>query len=147
MVLSDRQWKLIFPQVDGLLCPTCICKRAEKLDGAIRVNAMIMGSLMVPREPFEINFHIQTPKCGWEDPTKRNCKNCPDECAVRQVPYESPFKIKIVEAGVDPDHQTDHCDDCGHDFTEAEERIPTCTHEKHVTLCRPCYRKAGSSVR
>jgi len=58
-----------------------------------------------------------------------------------------PIPFTIVEAGVDPDHQTDHCDECKHVFEEDDEVIPTCTHEKHVTLCRSCYTKAGSSVR
>ena len=55
--------------------------------------------------------------------------------------------IEIIMAGVDPDHQTDVCEGCGHVFKEGDEVIPTCTHDKHVTLCRPCYNKACSSVR
>ena len=34
-VLPDEQWKLIFPEQDGLLCANCIIKRASRLDGII----------------------------------------------------------------------------------------------------------------
>ncbi len=54
---------------------------------------------------------------------------------------------KIIKAGVDPSHQTDHCDDCNHVFEENEERVQTCTHTEYVTLCETCYQKAGSDVR
>ena len=33
MVLPDQQWKVIFPENDGILCANCICKRASKLGG------------------------------------------------------------------------------------------------------------------
>ena len=32
LVLPDQQWKIIAPE-GGLLCPTCICRRAAKLGG------------------------------------------------------------------------------------------------------------------
>ena len=76
---------------------------------------------------------------------------------------ENKMKFKIVEAGVDPNHQVDHCDFCGKEFKKKddfikdedyipgdeyeEEVIQTCTHTSYVTLCRPCYNKAGNSVR
>jgi hypothetical protein len=68
-------------------------------------------------------------------------------------------KIIIVRAGVDPAHQTDHCDDCGHPFdpaNEDDEAIPTCAQAKdptpgrpydYLTLCRPCYQRRGNTVR
>jgi hypothetical protein len=34
MVLPDQQWKKICPE-DGILCPNCICKRAEKFGGRV----------------------------------------------------------------------------------------------------------------
>ena len=58
--------------------------------------------------------------------------------------------IEIVEAGVDPKHQTDHCDDCGRTRSAAAEMgglVSTCSQTEHLTLCRPCYGKRGSSVR
>jgi len=73
------------------------------------------------------------------------------------------MEFKIVEAGVDPNHQTNHCDFCGKKFKKKndfvrdedyisgdeyeEEIIQTCTHTDYVTLCRSCYNKAGNSVR
>lgn len=57
------------------------------------------------------------------------------------------MKITLEEAGVDPNHQTDHCDFCNCKFKKGEEKIKTCTHVKYVTLCRKCYNKAGNDVR
>lgn len=34
-VLPNEQWKMIFPEHDGLLCSNCIIKRASKLDNII----------------------------------------------------------------------------------------------------------------
>jgi hypothetical protein len=34
LVLPDQQWKVIFPEENGVLCANCICKRAEKHGGA-----------------------------------------------------------------------------------------------------------------
>ena len=55
--------------------------------------------------------------------------------------------IEIVEAGVDPSHQTNHCDDCGHVFESGEDFTRTCSASQYLTLCRPCYRKRGNAVR
>lgn len=58
--------------------------------------------------------------------------------------------IQIVEAGVDPNHQTDHCDHCKRVFDQSDpddEAIATCDATSHLTLCRSCYDKAGNSVR
>ena len=73
--------------------------------------------------------------------------NIPDD-----VPIQSEPKIEIVEAGVDSDHQTDHCDWCGVKFEHSldddkYEGIRTCTHTEYVTLCEKCYRNAGNKVR
>jgi len=58
------------------------------------------------------------------------------------------MNIKIVEAGVDPNHQTTSCDFCNKVFKEPEdEKIQTCTTTRYVTLCRSCYNAAGNSVR
>jgi len=54
--------------------------------------------------------------------------------------------IKIVSAGVDPNHQIGNCDYCDKDITE-DEAIPTCDQAGPVTLCRKCYNEAGNSVR
>lgn len=32
LILPDQQWKQIAPE-GGLLCPTCICRRAAKFEG------------------------------------------------------------------------------------------------------------------
>ena len=32
LVLPDQQWKVIFPEENGLLCANCICKRVSKQD-------------------------------------------------------------------------------------------------------------------
>lgn len=69
------------------------------------------------------------------------------------------IKIKIVEAGVDSNHQAEYCDHCGKKFEsilieedgEIFEEYPdmnkTCSHTEYLTLCNKCYRKAGNSVR
>ena len=41
VVLPHSQWKLIHPEVDGLLCAQCIVNRVSKIDGAIVVHALI----------------------------------------------------------------------------------------------------------
>ena len=56
-------------------------------------------------------------------------------------------KLFIVGAAVDPNHQTEHCDHCGLVFEDDDEKIQTCSHTEYLTLCRPCYNKAGNSVR
>jgi hypothetical protein len=60
--------------------------------------------------------------------------------------------ITVAKVGVDPGHQTDHCDYCNKKFEhpvdhEDYEGVQTCTHTAYVTLCEKCYRKAGNSVR
>lgn len=62
------------------------------------------------------------------------------------------MKIEIIEAGVDPNHQTDHCDWCSKKLYKDEDGylidgIQTCTHTEYVTLCYECRRKAGNRVR
>ncbi len=54
--------------------------------------------------------------------------------------------LEIVEAGVDPDHQTDNCDDCQKQLEEGE-AIKTCSLQEYLTLCEKCYKKRGNSVR
>ena len=36
LILPDQQWKWLFPEHNGngVLCPACICKRAQKLKSA-----------------------------------------------------------------------------------------------------------------
>lgn len=41
LVLPDQQWKHLFPEVNGLLCANCICKRASQLKGSSVVLAWI----------------------------------------------------------------------------------------------------------
>lgn len=41
-VLSDGQWKLIFPEKDGILCANCIIKRASQLEGIIRADMTLI---------------------------------------------------------------------------------------------------------
>ena len=55
--------------------------------------------------------------------------------------------IEIVEAGVDPAHQIDHCDHCDRELYSGEEPVKTCDQNGPLTLCEPCYSKAGNSVR
>lgn len=43
VVLPDDQWLMIHPEKDGLLCASCIVKRASKLPTAIIVKASIEG--------------------------------------------------------------------------------------------------------
>ncbi len=38
LTLPDDQWKLIHPGVNGLLCATCIARRAAKLRGIIALR-------------------------------------------------------------------------------------------------------------
>ena len=54
--------------------------------------------------------------------------------------------LRIVEAGVDPNHQTTSCDHCGVSLTP-EDGIRTCDHARYLTLCQSCYDAAGNSVR
>ena len=53
--------------------------------------------------------------------------------------------IKITHPG--DDVKREDCSHCHIIFTEDDEKIATCTHDEYVTLCRPCYNKAGNSVR
>jgi hypothetical protein len=39
-VLTGRQWEMICPE-GGMLCASCIVKRAEKLDGVINLTCRI----------------------------------------------------------------------------------------------------------
>lgn len=57
------------------------------------------------------------------------------------------LSIGVAEAGVDPNHQTDHCDRCGYIFQEPDEAHRTCSNTEYLTLCDKCYTAAGSSVR
>ena len=41
MTLSDEQWLLISPDREGILCASCIVKRASKLPNAIAIRAQI----------------------------------------------------------------------------------------------------------
>ncbi len=41
-VLSNEQWYLIHPDKHGLLCSQCIVNRAEKLNGILRIDAVIV---------------------------------------------------------------------------------------------------------
>ncbi len=56
-------------------------------------------------------------------------------------------EIVVVEAGIDPSHQVDHCDHCEIKSETGIEMIETCNVFGPVTLCRSCYNKAGNSVR
>ena len=54
-------------------------------------------------------------------------------------------KMKITHPADDINRKS--CSFCHKKFEEDEEKINTCTHTEYVTLCRPCYDKAGNSVR
>ena len=41
LVLPDQQWMVIFSEASGILCPTCICKRAATLGGTAVVAWII----------------------------------------------------------------------------------------------------------
>ena len=41
ITLPDEQWLMIHPQDGGVLCGTCIAKRAERLPRAIAIRAYI----------------------------------------------------------------------------------------------------------
>jgi len=55
--------------------------------------------------------------------------------------------LELIQTGVDPKHQIEQCDYCGHVFVEGDEAIETCSHIQYLTLCRDCYDRAGNSVR
>lgn len=60
--------------------------------------------------------------------------------------------MKIEIAGVDEDHQDDHCDDCKKAFDRSAQDwendvVRTCSHAEYLTLCLSCYRKRGNAVR
>ena len=40
LVLPDQQWDILCPE-GGILCPSCIAKRADKLEGASCILAWI----------------------------------------------------------------------------------------------------------
>lgn len=35
LVLPDQQWRVLFPEVSGVLCANCICLRARRLGGTV----------------------------------------------------------------------------------------------------------------
>ncbi len=39
--LSDEQWALVWPKIDGLLCASCMVQRASTLPGIIAVRAVL----------------------------------------------------------------------------------------------------------
>lgn len=41
LTLSDTQWKLIHPTINGLLCANCIAKRASLLSNIIAIRAIL----------------------------------------------------------------------------------------------------------
>lgn len=41
VTLPDDQWQLIHPDKDGLLCGTCIARRAQKLDCVVALRAKL----------------------------------------------------------------------------------------------------------
>ena len=41
ITLPDDQWKMIHPEVGGVLCGRCIAVRADLLEGAIAIRARI----------------------------------------------------------------------------------------------------------
>jgi hypothetical protein len=43
-VISNDQWKLIFPELDGILCANCIIKRAAKLGFTFAKMKLINGT-------------------------------------------------------------------------------------------------------
>ena len=55
------------------------------------------------------------------------------------------IKIKVVHPGDDVKREA--CSFCKKVFKKDDEQINTCTHTKYITLCRPCYDKAGNKVR
>jgi len=73
------------------------------------------------------------------------CPTCGASIRLRNV---ASTKITVVAAGVDLDHQIDHCDRCKHVFDDPKgEAYPTCDHDGPLTLCQACYRALGTSVR
>lgn len=46
-VLPDQQWKVIFPEQNGLLCANCICRRAANNSAATVVLGWV-DSLLHP---------------------------------------------------------------------------------------------------
>jgi hypothetical protein len=48
MILPDDQWQRIHPEKDGLLCASCIVKRASQLPNAVVVSAVIECVPTVP---------------------------------------------------------------------------------------------------
>ncbi len=71
--------------------------------------------------------------------------------AAAKAKQATPISLQIVEAGVDPNHQSDHCDDCQKKAVVDEEGhsdlIKTCSHTEYLTLCHGCYKKRGNGVR
>jgi len=53
--------------------------------------------------------------------------------------------IEVTHPGDDEERKD--CSYCHKIFKEEDERINTCTHIEYITLCRPCYDKAGNDVR
>jgi hypothetical protein len=41
LTLPDQQWKIIYPEENGLLCANCICKRAGKNKSATVILAWV----------------------------------------------------------------------------------------------------------
>jgi hypothetical protein len=38
ILLSDKDWKIIHPDMDGILCANCVVKRASKIDNVLIVE-------------------------------------------------------------------------------------------------------------
>jgi len=75
------------------------------------------------------------------------CPTCGASMKLRDYLPEEVTVAKIA-AGVDPNHQKDHCDHCEHVFDDPfYEAYPTCDDTGPLTLCQACYRALGSTVR
>jgi hypothetical protein len=77
------------------------------------------------------------------------CESYPDwefKLESAQRAEEANRRLALVSAGVGPGHPRDFCERCGCNLTP-ETAIATCTATRPLTLCRECYRKAGSEVR
>lgn len=86
-----------------------------------------------PPPPSTSNFTLPSGRKAWD---------------VADSDYGSP--VDVVEAGVDPSHQTDHCDHCGvmsDALGDDLQFVRTTSHTGPLTLCPRCYSKASSSVR
>lgn len=102
-----------------------------------------------PANALECRFHQNWQKTTWWNVLRGYHRKDYLRLRYENTQYrpteDNKIKLKIVSPSGDVSQKS--CSFCKKEFKKDDEKIDTCTHTEYVTLCRPCYDKAGNSVR